>query len=215
MSEEKAPKDCSMQERRALYSKHKNVPTTDREARSLERVLWLYREMPRLKPKTVLDIGCESGFITRWMVDEPYVDSLLGIDPCEFSIFHANSLIRKRHHPEKAEYQVKGWEDQPIVSKLGHSQFQSVVCFEVLEHFLQEEGKLLIGKVNSLLSSGGTAVMCTPEASGMFGLKNPDPWHLKIYNRQEIEQLVKTVTGETVTFEDGDPNFILFKWSKR
>jgi 2-polyprenyl-3-methyl-5-hydroxy-6-metoxy-1,4-benzoquinol methylase len=34
-------------------------------------VLWLFREMPRIKPKYVLDVGCESGFITRWMVDGP------------------------------------------------------------------------------------------------------------------------------------------------
>jgi 2-polyprenyl-3-methyl-5-hydroxy-6-metoxy-1,4-benzoquinol methylase len=212
----------TMAERRALYSKHRHPPTTDREARNLERVLWLFREMPRIKPATVLDLGCESGFITRWMVDEPYVKSLLGIDPCEFSIEHAKTLVKKRAYPEKAIYAVKGWEDNEceilISSETPKHPFaggpDAIVCFECIEHFLPPEGIELIKKTHSMLKPGGTAFLCTPLATGRYGLNNPDPWHLKIYDWLELSQLIKELTGVTPVPESGDPDFIMMKWRK-
>ena len=204
---DKLPKDMTMAERRALYSKHRHAPTTDREARNLARVLWLFREMPRIKPKYVLDVGCESGFITRWMVDEPYVSQLVGIDPCEFSIEHARNMIKRRTHPEKAVYNCAGWEElDPI------RQSDAAVCFEVIEHFLPAEGVELIKKLDSLLSAEGTAFLCTPRATGRYGLGNPDPWHLKIYTEEELSKLVKEVTGCTPETSNEDPDFIMLKW---
>jgi 2-polyprenyl-3-methyl-5-hydroxy-6-metoxy-1,4-benzoquinol methylase len=220
---DKLPKDMTMAERRALYSKHRHPPTTDREARNLERVLWLFREMPRIKPKYVLDVGCESGFITRWMVDEPYVKGVYGLDPCEFSIEQAKNLVKKRANPDKAFYEVKGWEDDPLYllntpadgtkETLVHG-YDAVVCFECIEHFLPEEGRQMLSKVNILLNKGGTAFLCTPSANGRYGLKNPDPWHLKIYAQDELGKLVKEVTGAAPEFEGGDPDFTMLKWKK-
>lgn len=219
MPEEKAPKDCTMAERRALYSKHKNAPSTDREARRLERVLWLYREMPRLKPAHVIDIGCESGFISRWMVDEPYVQEVYGIDPSEFSIVQAKELIKKRANPEKARYEVAGWEElnpdnRGPDRRIPEGLFDASICFECIEHFLPEEGVLLIQKINSIIRQGGTSFMCTPKADGRYGLSNPDPWHLKIYTNAELADLVKRVTGADVSFEESDSYCTLFRWSK-
>lgn len=220
---DKLPKDMTMAERRALYSKHRHPPTTDREARNLERVLWLFREMPRIKPATVLDVGCESGFITRWMVDEPYVKTLCGIDPCEFSIEHAKNLVKKRTKPEKACYYVHGWEDTLPLVVTGDSKentisacnvFGAVVCFEVIEHFHLEEGLVLLNKLHKLLAPGGTAFLCTPSATGRYGLKNPDPWHLKIYTLDELSKLIKDVTGAAPVAESGDPDFTMLKWRK-
>jgi SAM-dependent methyltransferase len=239
---DKLPKDMTMAERRALYSKHRHPPTTDREARNLERVLWLFREMPRIKPALVLDIGCESGFITRWMVDEPYVQVLFGIDPCEFSIEHAKNLIKKRTNPNKAFYSCKGWEDAALLaivtSKEGKDthidQVDAVVCFEVIEHFLPAEGVELIKRINSYLAPGsirdvgqradgtmerervpgGTAFLCTPSATGRYGLSNPDPWHLKIYTPDELGKMIKDLTGADPVFENSDPDFTMLKWRK-
>lgn len=215
---DKLPKDMTMAERRALYSKHRHPPTTDREARNLERVLWLFREMPRIKPKSVLDVGCESGFITRWMVDEPYVAALTGVDPCEFSIQHAKELVKKRANPGKAVYHVMGWEDlNPDPNKVTAgitAMPDAIVCFEVIEHFLPAEGIELIKKLHSLLAPGGTAFLCTPLATGRYGTNNPDPWHLKIYDWLELSQVIKEITGTTPVPESGDPDFIMMKWRK-
>ncbi len=299
---DKLPKDMTMTERRALYSKHRHPPTTDREARNLERVLWLFREIPGLKPTTVLDIGCESGFITRWVVDEPYVQVLFGIDPCEFSIEHAKNLVKKRANPNKAIYEVRGWEDPLLivshedkmtgnlnaavaakeagsgipncarcpatarftiyraisgaeqlckdcfdkaqvfmpgfsksddpVTGLGEwgvgvppslrnrslkeavDHYDTIVCFEVIEHFLPEEGVELIKKIHSLLAPSGMAFLCTPSATGRYGLSNPDPWHLKIYTLDELSKLIKEVTGAVSASNNSDPDFVMLKWRK-
>jgi 2-polyprenyl-3-methyl-5-hydroxy-6-metoxy-1,4-benzoquinol methylase len=220
---DKLPKDCTMAERRAMYSKVRSAPATDREARELERVRWLFREMPRIKPAAVLDIGCESGFITRWMVDEPYVNVLVGVDPCEFSIEHARSLVKKRTNPVKAHYYSFGWEDVENISKcfedglvetLGRGLWDAVICFEVIEHFLSEEGIKLIEKIQLMLAPGGTAFLCTPAAEGRYGLNNPDPWHLKIYDWVELCNLVQSTTGATPVPERGDPDFIMLSWKK-
>ena len=218
---DKLPKDMTMAERRALYSKHRHPPTTDREARALERVLWLFREMPRIKPATVLDIGCESGFITRWMVDEPYVKQFVGIDPCEFSIEHAKNLVKKRSHPEKATYEVKGWEDNLCRysevedgSSILSVSWAAVVCFEVIEHFMPDEGVKLVEKIHSLLKPGGTAFLCTPALNGRYGLNNPDPWHLTIYDLEYLSKMIKKTTGVDVVPDNSDPDFIMLKWTK-
>lgn len=228
---DKLPKDMTMAERRALYSKHRHPPTTDREARNLERVLWLFREMPRIKPKNVLDVGCESGFITRWLVDEPYLTGgesvlggygLVGIDPCEFSIEHAKSMAKKRANPNKAWYQVMGWEEfdfgGPVAGGRAplppDSLFDAVVCFEVIEHFHLEEGLLLLNTLHKKLNPGGTAFLCTPSATGRYGLKNPDPWHLKIYDWLELSKLIKELTGVTPVPDSSDPDFIMMKWRR-
>jgi len=205
---DKLPKDMTMAERRAEYAKQKNPPTTDREASRLRRVVWLYREMPRIKPARVLDIGCESGFITRWMVDEPYVKELTGIDPCEFSIEHARRMVQKRENPAKANYNTLGWEEMIGLD------YDAVVCFEVIEHFLPEEGKQLIAKINSVLRKGGTAFLCTPAAEGRYGNNNPDKFHLKVYEREELAQLVHEITDAKPEAKTGDPNFIMLKWRK-
>jgi len=226
---DKLPKDMTTAERRAEYSQHRHAPTTDREASRLIRVVWLYREMPRIKPKSVLDIGCESGFITRWLVDEPYVKMVYGVDPCEFSIGHAKNLVKKRANPGKALYDVRGWEDPLVIASYdekmavdlsipGHSEaalsYDAVVCFEVIEHFLPEEGKQLIAKIHSLLAPRGTAFLCTPSAEGIFGNSNPDPYHLKIYTREELAKLVEEVTGVKPEANNTDPAFIMLKWRK-
>jgi 2-polyprenyl-3-methyl-5-hydroxy-6-metoxy-1,4-benzoquinol methylase len=215
---DKLPKDMTMAERRALYSKHRNAPTTDSEARQLSRVQWLFREMPRIKPKSVLDIGCESGFVTRWMVDEPYMQALIGIDPCEFSIENAKKLIKKRAQHQKAFYTTVGWEDdvnqllsQMTPGKTFANGAETIVCFEVIEHFLPDEGVELIRKIDSLLAPGGTAFLCTPDVKGRFGETNPDPWHLKLYGRAELTELVQDATESDPEIEP-DPDFILLKW---
>jgi 2-polyprenyl-3-methyl-5-hydroxy-6-metoxy-1,4-benzoquinol methylase len=196
-----------------MYSKLKCAPATDREARNLERVLWLFREMPRIKPKRVLDIGCESGFISRWAVDEPYVERLLGIDPCEFSIEHATRMIKKREHPEKAQYIASGWEEA-IVFANPEDNWNAVVCFECIEHFLPAEGIELLKKIHALLAPGGTAFLCTPSAPGRYGLSNPDPWHLKIYTQDELSKLIQEITGAEPVPDNSDPDFIMLKWRK-
>lgn len=234
---DKLPKDMTMAERRAEYSQHRHAPTTDREASRLIRVIWLYREMPRIKPKSVLDIGCESGFITRWLVDEPYLgdpakptpdtilfhhNGLVGIDPCEFSIEHAKKMVKKRSNPKKAWYSVMGWEELAAPKQVEggrmplptDSLFDTIVCFEVIEHFLPEEGKQLIAKIHEMLAPRGTAFLCTPSAEGVFGNSNPDPYHLKIYTREELAKLVEEVTGVKPEANNTDPAFIMLKWRK-
>jgi len=196
-------------QRRVYYEQVIQPPTGDVAASSLWRVRWLYKEIPALKPKRILEIGCESGFITRWVVDEPYVEELKGIDPCVNAINHAKTLVLQRKHPEKATYTTEAWE------ALDESRsWDAIVCFELIEHFPSQEGDQLIAKIHRLLSHGGSAFLCTPSPNGRYGVNNPDKHHLYVYTEESLRGKILANTGYDPSSNKSDVDFLMQKWSK-
>jgi len=180
----------SLDERDKHYVATDCVPTTCAQASGLPRVQILRRDNA-LKPfERVLDLGCHDGFSTRWLLSEPYIQKLVGIDLCTESIAQAKMLCREKAFPELAQYLWGSFfryePDEP---------FDCVCGFEIIEHFLEDEARLLLRKMMDFAIEGGRLYISTPHEDGRWGRSNPDPQHLLFFSPAKLAFWIKEETG--------------------
>ena len=101
------------------------------------------------RPKRVLDLGCGSGSVASWLVQQGY--EVVGVDPSRQGIDQA-----KKNFPGII-FEVASSETDLAAN---YGRFRAVVSLEVIEHVYapREFGKRLF----DLLEAGGVAVISTP-----------------------------------------------------
>lgn len=186
----------SQAERDAAYSTCEYHPTPTNAVAGLPRVQWLMRENERKPFKRVLDICGNDGGTTRWLANGPHLERLLGVDLNKPAIEGANKFKEGLVFPELVEYRCQSVFDL----ELGET-FTQVICFETIEHFLEPEARKLIQLVWDKLGPGGTAYFSTPHADGVWGVSNPDPWHIWLLRPEEVVQVFQEVLGITVEIQ--------------
>ena len=178
--------ELTREERMEKIRTHRCNPTPDALTVRLLRIVWLHHVHHTFKVsspwKRVLDIGCHDGFATRWMVDEPNIEKLVGIDLCEHAVCWANELIKTRKHPEKATYELGDWMKAEI-----DEPFDAVVCFELLEHLDNDEIEELFFFIDRAVSPGGVLLLTTPNIDGPVGKSNPDEQHINLFSPERLE----------------------------
>ncbi|HYC64392.1 MAG TPA: class I SAM-dependent methyltransferase [Reyranellaceae bacterium] len=159
------------------------------------------------KPRTILDIGCNSGFLTRWLLLEPSVERLVGVDPCQIAINRARQLT-SRIAPGYAD-----WREGSIFEQKFDTYFDLIVCCEVLEHFTPTEGEQLFDLIYDRLEPTGTALITSPSPHGPFGLHNSDQKHITLRNAVELELMARArgAASSEVTDHEGLLHLV---WSK-
>ena len=96
--------NVSQEERDKFYGDCEYHPTPTNAAFNLPRVQWLFRENDKKPFKKVVDLCCNDGFTTRWLLNGPHVDRLLAIDLNKPAIKGAKELVKETTFPEIAEY---------------------------------------------------------------------------------------------------------------
>lgn len=187
--------NVSQEERDEFYRTIENYyPTTIQSARRLARVQWLEQLNSRYRFRKILDLCCNDGFGTRFLLQSPVVERLVGIDLNESAIAGAKKLaVEEGYFPEVSEYynqSIFEWED--------YDHFDCVVCFETIEHFMPEDQPGLIEFIDSKLESGGRAYMSTPDVFGQFGETNPDPTHIGLLSAEQVKDLMVDAIGVDV-----------------
>lgn len=195
--------------RDAFYSDCEYNPTPTALAYNLARVQWLLIENEKKPFKKVLDLGCNDGFCTRWLLNGPFIETLVGIDLNEPAIEGANKLLEEIRFPECATYYCMSWEDYMDQ----HQGFDVVVASELIEHFPEEGARKLLNTVDYFLEPGGRAFMTTPHVDGRWGKSNPDPAHIFLLNPIEVSTLVKEELGYACFVETVD-EIIHFSFEK-
>lgn len=195
-------RDCldtvSTEERDQFYTDSKCVPTPCDRAIGLPRVRWLHQQN-NMKPfHRVVDLGCHDGFSTRWLLNSPHLEQLVGVDLCEEAIHHAKRLKEEKIFPELSHYHCESIFENSLV----HGFFDVVVCFELIEHMVPEDSRKLIRVCHELLVPGGRAFMSTPHIDGHFGESNPDPAHIHFFTEETLAEWVKEETGASATVVD-------------
>ena len=198
------------QEQRDLFYRNAEnyVPTATESALRIPRVQWLRALHNRTPFKSILDLGCNDGFSTRWALDDPHVNRVVGIDLNERAIVSAKALKEEQVFPEVGEYYCASFFDW-----CPEEQFEVVVAFELLEHFLEPEARRLLEMIHSRLAVGGTAVMSTPNVNGIWGRSNPDPTHIFLLSATDVAALMKDVLGVEVTVHDW-ADILHWSWRK-
>lgn len=141
----------------------------------------------RIRPKTILDIGCGCGFHDNEMAQYPFVQQVHAIDYSPKSIEKANEA-----YPHA---KVRRWVGDLLVDKPNRT-YDLVVSFQVFEHLADTGGYFRY--CSEALNIGGHAAILTPNvgrlsnrARALRGLPPVycDPQHFREYHCREITEI--------------------------
>jgi 2-polyprenyl-3-methyl-5-hydroxy-6-metoxy-1,4-benzoquinol methylase len=132
----------------------------------------------------ILDAACGVGYGTAFLASHPQTGKVFGVDASYDAIAHAINHYRG----PKTEFQRKNLDDDRA---LFHLKFDLVVCFETLEHLVND--RLFLSNIYGLLKPSGIFIVSVPnEVMIPFG-KTPNPFHFRHYTVPEILSLLGSV----------------------
>lgn len=135
--------------------------------------------------KTVVDVGCGSGFLTNLMLESGR--EVVGIEPNEGLRKLASELNpRAKIIPGMAE-DITSTVTAPV---------ESVVMTDVLEH-IEDDGEQ-VRKVSRVLATGGQFVIVVPAYPSLYGKRDEGMGHYRRYSKRALEKVL-TENGFRVT----------------
>ena len=111
-----------------------------------------------VKPEVVVDIGCGNGVFSSYLVKK-YNSMLVGVDGNEYA------LKKARDNGFKQTYLVNDFSNDKL--PLETSQYEFVVCKDVLEHLL--DPMHLLAEIHRILKADGNLVVHVPNHFYLFG----------------------------------------------
>jgi SAM-dependent methyltransferase len=149
------------------------------------------REVERLNPTSILEIGCGQGAMgARLAANHPY----LGVEPDETSFAIARSRITAAGGTV-----IQGThEDAPAGAT-----YDLVCAFEVLEHI--EHDKAALTEWLKLLAPGGHLMLSVPAFQRMFGPMDRHAGHFRRYEPADLTAIFESV-GLT------DVQIVVYAW---
>lgn len=140
----------------------------------------------------VLDMGCGVGYgmeIILDLADDGAIKEILGLDIDQDSIAYARSM----YGYQKAVFEMADARQENLGRQYGL--FDTIVCFEVIEHILEEEA--LIRNLNQMLLPGGHLMISTPYGQGK-GKPCSCPFHVHQYTEEEFLNLLSPYFNVTL-----------------
>jgi trans-aconitate methyltransferase len=127
-----------------------------------------------LAPRRLVDVGCGTGHLLRFIVDRMSVhpDRVVGVDHSEAGIQRARELL-----PSAT------WIVADLYGMSVGEEFDLVICTEVLEH-LHEPGRA-VDELRRLCAGGGRVAITVPDGA-------LDDWegHVNFWNESELESFL-------------------------
>lgn len=149
-----------------LKQKHKEVPPDYYERGISENYfqrLWhgkrfkvILKNMPEIKNKFYLDVGCDGGLLMRAVADKLGAGSSYGIDISAESIAYAQKKYPQFH------FQAADCLNLPFKKDF----FDFITCFEVIEHVAKPE--MALEEMKRCLKKGGELMLLVPTESLFF-----------------------------------------------
>ena len=134
-----------------------------------------------IKEKTVLNIGCGYGWCELNFLDRD-VKEITGIEITEEGL----ETARKNIVSDRTNFQVASAINLPFED----ASFDTVVCWEVIEHIPIHTETLMFTEVNRVLKNGGTFYLSTPFNSFFSNILDPAWWLIghRHYSKQQLIQ---------------------------
>jgi len=175
-----------------------------------------YVSSSRIKNKKVLDIGCGYGWFELDALRRG-AKEIIGTEITGKDLLTAKKYIKDK----RAKFIVGSAIDLPFKK----SRFDSVVCWEVIEHIPRYTENLFFSEVNRVLQNGGYFYLSTPYDSIISKFLDP-AWWLKghrHYNQENLKAIAQKNGFRTVDFKVKGRIFTLisllsmymFKWILR
>lgn len=168
---------------------------------SNDRQGYIKRMVPLWKPKSLLDVACRDGYISRYFMPEVEVH---GIDINTEAIEIAN-LLASQIGGARYRYTIANI----LKDKWTEDKFDLVMSFEFVEHIKSEDAKMVFSMMHIL--SKDVCSISTPHIDGKYGTQGDDSGHINCYNEERIKADILEVTGVSPEVEcDGD--FLYVHW---
>ncbi|MCG8564107.1 MAG: methyltransferase domain-containing protein [Desulfobacterales bacterium] len=148
-----------------------------------------------LKPgDRVLEVGCGSGLGAVFM--SQHCGEVTGLDLNSHEIDEARKMNRRDN--------VSFYPDD-FFSWPGHKTYDVVIALDVIEHFVETQGRELIQKMGSHLAPGGMSILGTPSIYSyphQGALSQAD--HVKCYDQKELVGVLDYFYHRTLPFSMND-----------
>lgn len=157
-------------------------------------------EMTELLPKNrqakVLDLGCGSGYLVRWLVDLGYTD-VHGVDVSAEQIAYARGLGLPVCQGDCLDYLAT------------HGGFDAIISTDVIEHQTKEEVIDFLEAIRRALVPGGTVILRTGNMSSIYGLtiRYIDFTHETGFNEPSLRQVLLATGFRDIRITDNKAPF--------
>ncbi|MFB0845133.1 methyltransferase domain-containing protein [Paenibacillus oleatilyticus] len=132
----------------------------------------------------VLDVACGLGYGSAILWDGSLAKQVIGVDNSEYSVNYSN--LNYKPNREGIHFIQ---EDAQLLSFLEPSSVDLVVSMETVEHL--EDPEVFFKKIKNLLKPGGRVILSVPNEWVDEDGNDPNPYHLHVFNRESIVNLVK------------------------
>lgn len=131
---------------------------------------------------SVLEVGCALANFTKKLISRDFV---FAIDIEEEYIKIINNLLKDKTNFKTAKYDISSSE----ALRLKYNKFDTVVCFNVLEHIKNDDVALL--NMYQLLNSDGYLCLIVPAFQSIFGEMDRTDNHCRRYNKKSLLEKIK------------------------
>jgi 2-polyprenyl-3-methyl-5-hydroxy-6-metoxy-1,4-benzoquinol methylase len=128
----------------------------------------------------ILDLGCGSGRLLRWLELKGY-KNLIGVEASEEQIKIAKKLTRAEIiHSDILEFKINAFE------------YDLILLIDVLEHLDKEAAVQILENLRNGLKQNGSILIQVPNNASPFGIKiqNSDITHLTAYTESSLRQVL-------------------------
>lgn len=181
-----------------FYAHHQFVPTPDDDAENIHEVVprfgWAFDLVDNFSPKSLLDLGTLDGSFPI-TIARHFAIPCAGVDLTVDGINIARERAERLKVP--AVFRQATIEDAlDDLAKEGKT-FDMITCFEVLEHV--KDPKLLLEKIDKVLSPGGNVLISTPDfESPLYGKDDEEnKCHIRLYTTAEEDYEAVNKYGNT------------------
>ena len=138
---------------------------------------WLFSQAESFIGGRVLEVGCAIGNFTKKLADRPFV---YAIDIENEYILRAQDTFKNRSNVKMGRYDISS----PDALELGAGSFDSIVCFNVLEHI--ENDAAALRNMRALLREGGYLCLIVPAFQSIFGSMDRTDNHYRRYGKSTL-----------------------------
>ncbi|MCK4627531.1 MAG: class I SAM-dependent methyltransferase [Sedimentisphaerales bacterium] len=149
----------------------------------------------QLRPRDhILEIGCGSGLGALFLAQ--HSSRVTAIDVKTQEIAEANSINRRNN----ATFEVADFfEYDPKL------EFDVIVMLDVIEHMEENLGRKMIQRTTRFLADDGMLIVGTPSCySAEYQSPLSRAAHIKLYDQQELREMMETWYGRTLAFSMND-----------
>jgi ubiquinone/menaquinone biosynthesis C-methylase UbiE len=151
-------------------------------------------ELDDCADRDVLDIGCGFGWFELVALDRG-ATSITGLEPSDSDL----ATARRSIDDERVTFRVGSATELPFAD----ASFDTVVCWEVLEHLPKSSEQRAFDEISRVLRPGGVLYLSTPHAAPVATALDPARWLIghRHYTRAQLRSYASAAGFDVVRLE--------------